>query len=183
MPFSEVKAHLSEIADRVEGQHERILVTRDGRPSFVLMSPDDLESIEESLDILKDAALMEYLRSARHRRGSTGLVPSTLTRMTKLDLLDSALHAPQTGFGEVEFYPEFVDKAAVLAVRIAKNHPCPAGNKRLAWQALTMFCALNGRGLEVPTGEVVETMVGIAGGDLDELAVARWLSDRISDSI
>jgi len=46
LPFSEAKAHLSELADRVEGQHERILVTRNGRPSFVLMSPDDLESLE-----------------------------------------------------------------------------------------------------------------------------------------
>ena len=39
LPFSEVKAHLSELADRVEIQHDRIMVTRNGRPSFVLMSP------------------------------------------------------------------------------------------------------------------------------------------------
>ncbi len=43
LPFSEVKAHLSELADRVERQHDRILVTRNGRPSFVLMRPDDLD--------------------------------------------------------------------------------------------------------------------------------------------
>jgi prevent-host-death family protein len=65
LPFSEVKAHLSEIADRVERQHERILVTRNGRPSFVLLSPDDLESLEETLDILKDDELMESLRRSR----------------------------------------------------------------------------------------------------------------------
>ena len=65
LPFSEAKAHLSELADRVEGQHERILVTRNGRPSFVLMSPDDLESLEESLDILGDDELMESLRRSR----------------------------------------------------------------------------------------------------------------------
>jgi len=65
LPFSEVKAHLSELADRVELQHDRILVTRNGRPSFVLMSPDDLESLEESLDILKDSELMESLRRSR----------------------------------------------------------------------------------------------------------------------
>ena len=65
MPFSEVKAHLSEIADRVERQHERILVTRNGRPSFVLVSPDDLESLEETLDILRDDELMESLRRSR----------------------------------------------------------------------------------------------------------------------
>lgn len=65
LPFSEVKAHLSELADRVERQHDRILVTRNGRPSFVLLSPDDLESLEESLDILEDDDLMESLRRSR----------------------------------------------------------------------------------------------------------------------
>ena len=65
MPFSEVKAHLSELADRVELQHDRILVTRNGRPSFVLVSPDDLESLEETLDILRDDELMESLRRSR----------------------------------------------------------------------------------------------------------------------
>lgn len=56
-------------------------------------------------------------------------------------MLRSALHASHAGFGEAEFCPEFADKAAVLAMRIAKNHPLPDGNKRLARQALTMFCA------------------------------------------
>ena len=64
LPFSQVKAHLSELADRVEGQHDRILVTRNGRPSFVLMSPDDLESLEESLDILRDDELRKSRREA-----------------------------------------------------------------------------------------------------------------------
>jgi prevent-host-death family protein len=65
LPFSEVKTHLSELADRVEAQHDRILVTRNGRHSFVIMSPDDLESLEESLDILRDDELMESLRRSR----------------------------------------------------------------------------------------------------------------------
>jgi antitoxin YefM len=65
LPFSEVKAHLSEIADRVELEHDRIMVTRNGRPSFVLMSPDDLESLEETLDIIRDDELMESLRRSR----------------------------------------------------------------------------------------------------------------------
>lgn len=65
LPFSEAKTHLSELADRVEGQHDRILVTRNGRPSFVLVSPDDLDSLEESLDILKDDELMSSLRQSR----------------------------------------------------------------------------------------------------------------------
>lgn len=65
LPFSEVKAHLSEVADRVELEHDRIMVTRNGRPSFVLMSPDDLESLEETLEIMRDDELMESLRRSR----------------------------------------------------------------------------------------------------------------------
>ena len=57
VPLSEAKAHLSELADRVEREHERILVTRNGRPSFVLISADDLESLEESLESLESLAI------------------------------------------------------------------------------------------------------------------------------
>ena len=74
MPFSEAKARLSELADRVEGQHERIVVTRHGRPSFVLMSPDDLESLEETLDILQDDELMASLRLSRQQAAEGQLV-------------------------------------------------------------------------------------------------------------
>ena len=63
--FSEAKAHLSELAERVENEHDRILVTRNGRPSFVLISPDDLESLEETLDIIRDPALMASIARSR----------------------------------------------------------------------------------------------------------------------
>jgi antitoxin YefM len=65
IPFSDAKAHLSELADRVEKQHERILVTRNGRPSFVLVSADDLESLEETVDILRDRPLMASIRRSQ----------------------------------------------------------------------------------------------------------------------
>ena len=62
LPFSEVQANLSEMADRVEREHDRIFVTRNGRPSFVLINPDDLESLEETLDIVRDDELVDSLR-------------------------------------------------------------------------------------------------------------------------
>ena len=61
-----------------------------------------------------------------------------------LDLADSALHAASAGFGDDDFYLDFVDKAAVLIVRLAKNHPLPDGNKRAAWVALRLFVDING---------------------------------------
>lgn len=62
LPLSHVKAHLSEIADRVEDQHDRVVVTRRGRPAAVLVSPDDLESLEETLAVLSDPELMRQIR-------------------------------------------------------------------------------------------------------------------------
>lgn len=62
LPLSYVKAHLSELADRVEGEHERVVVTRKGRPAAVLLSPDDLESLEETLAVLSDPELMARIR-------------------------------------------------------------------------------------------------------------------------
>ena len=75
LPFSEVKAHLSALADRVEQEHERILVTRNGRPSFVLVSMDDLESLEESLDILRDEDLMASIRRSRQEASEGERLP------------------------------------------------------------------------------------------------------------
>jgi antitoxin YefM len=54
MPLADVKAHLSELVSRVYGQHERVTVTVHGRPSAVLVSVDDLESLEETIAILSD---------------------------------------------------------------------------------------------------------------------------------
>jgi prevent-host-death family protein len=62
LPLSEVKARLSELVDRVVEEHERIVITRNGRPAAVLLSPDDLESLEETLAVMSDPDLMESVR-------------------------------------------------------------------------------------------------------------------------
>ena len=66
----------------------------------------------------------------------TGIDAATLIKASRVELADSALHAPQAGFGDTDFYPDVFDKAAVLACRIAWNHPLPDGNKRAAWACL-----------------------------------------------
>lgn len=54
VPISEAKARLSELARRVRQQHERITFTRNGEPEAVLLSVDDLEGLEMTLEILSD---------------------------------------------------------------------------------------------------------------------------------
>jgi len=65
LPLSEVKAKLSEVVDRVEHTHDRITVTRNGRPAAVLINPDELASLEETLDLLSDPAAMAELEVAK----------------------------------------------------------------------------------------------------------------------
>jgi prophage maintenance system killer protein len=42
---------------------------------------------------------------------------------------------PLAGFGDQDFYPDLIDKAAVLTCRLGWNHPLPDGNKRGADRA------------------------------------------------
>jgi len=107
----------------------------------------------------------------------TGLEPITIMRVANLDLADSALHAPAAGFGDMEFYPDFVDKASVLIVRLARNHPLPDGNKRAAWIALRVFIEINHwRWVERPSVDEAErAVVAIASGEWDEHRAAEWL--------
>ncbi|MHB8512470.1 MAG: type II toxin-antitoxin system Phd/YefM family antitoxin [Actinomycetota bacterium] len=65
LPLAEIKAHLSEVVDRVETHHSRITLTRKGKPAAVLISPDDLAALEETLDILSDPKAVADIRKAR----------------------------------------------------------------------------------------------------------------------
>lgn len=62
--LAETKAHLSELVARVGDQHERITVTVHGRPVAVLLAVDDLESLEETIAVLSDAAALHALGEA-----------------------------------------------------------------------------------------------------------------------
>jgi antitoxin YefM len=55
VPLSEAKAHLSELARRVRQHHERITLTRNGEAEAILLSVEDLEGLEMTLEILGDA--------------------------------------------------------------------------------------------------------------------------------
>jgi prevent-host-death family protein len=60
----DVRDHLSEVIDRVEQQHDRVVVTRNGRPAAVILSPDDLAQLEATIDVLGDAEALADIREA-----------------------------------------------------------------------------------------------------------------------
>lgn len=64
VPLAEVKAHLSEFVQRVGTQHERVTITVHGRPAAVLISLDELESLEETIAVLSDDDLRRELAEA-----------------------------------------------------------------------------------------------------------------------
>ena len=109
----------------------------------------------------------------------TGVDRDVLVRISRVDLLDSALAAPSAGFGDYDLYPSLIEKAAVLGVRVAMNHPLPDGNKRLAWMAMVVFLDMNNADLETGDDDAVEMMMSVARGEIDERALGAWLSSRV----
>jgi len=65
LPLAQVKSRFSEMVDRVEHTQDRIVVTRNGRPAAVMISPDDLASLEDTLELLSDPVAMQELAEAR----------------------------------------------------------------------------------------------------------------------
>jgi antitoxin YefM len=63
-PLRAVRDHLSEVIDRVEFHHERVIVTRNGHEAAVLISPDDLAQLEETIDVLSDPDALADIREA-----------------------------------------------------------------------------------------------------------------------
>lgn len=63
-PLRTVRDHLSDFVDRAEREHERVVVTRNGRPAAVIIGYEDLASLEETLEILSDPEAMTEIREA-----------------------------------------------------------------------------------------------------------------------
>ena len=71
--LAEVKNRLSEVVDRIERSHGRVIITKHGHPSVVLMSLEDLESLEETLSILGNPRVLAEVHEAESevRRGKS----------------------------------------------------------------------------------------------------------------
>lgn len=79
--LANVKARLSAFVDSVHATHERVLITRNGEPAAVLISPDDLASLEETIAILSDPEAMAELAEADAAVRAGDVVPLDDIRM------------------------------------------------------------------------------------------------------
>src|ERR1700694_595427 len=71
LPLADVKNRLSEVVDRLEREHGRVVITKHGHPAAVVISVEDLESLEETLDIMDNAVLLNDIRQSLTELGTT----------------------------------------------------------------------------------------------------------------
>jgi antitoxin YefM len=75
LSLSEVKMKLSAVVDQVNTTDEEVVITKNGRPAAVLISPDEYEGWKETLAVRSDQELMNEIRSGLQqlKKGETKL--------------------------------------------------------------------------------------------------------------
>ncbi len=73
----DVRDRFSEVIDRVERERERVTVTRNGHAAAVIVSPEDLAELEETLDVLSDSDALADIREADAAYHSGNVVRGT----------------------------------------------------------------------------------------------------------
>ncbi len=100
---------------------------------------------------------------------------AAIRRLPGLKLAESALAAPFAGFAGSDAYPTLD--------HLARNHPLPDGNKRVALALTVLFLERNGRRWGEPDHDLdVATVERIASGGATSEAVIAWLQDRTSQN-
>ena len=62
LSLSEAKMKLSELVEAVYSTDEEIVITKNGRPAAVLISPEEFESWKETIEIASSPDLMEEIK-------------------------------------------------------------------------------------------------------------------------
>lgn len=92
--------------------------------------------------------------------------------------LEAALARPQNKHA-YEIDSDLATLAAAYAFGIAKSHPFNDGNKRTAFLCAVIFLGLNGKDLDATEAEVVQAITALAAGSLSEVALAKWMRERL----
>lgn len=107
----------------------------------------------------------------------TGLPFETVKKVAQLNLIESAIAAPQSSFIGLDPYPELFEKAAILAFHLARNHALPDGNKRLAFLSAYEFCWINGYELEFDVDQAEQIFFGLAAGTVNIHELTIWIKN------
>ena len=104
-----------------------------------------------------------------------GIDARILERAVNTTLARSALAAPFASFSGQRFYEQPLQRAAVLASRIVRNHPLPDGNKRVALLLMDLYLEEQGYRLRATPRQIDRTFRALAGRELSEEGFLTWL--------
>lgn len=62
VPFSRARSELTQLLDDLMKRHDHIVITRNGLPAAIMMSAEEYEALQETVEVLQDADLMASLR-------------------------------------------------------------------------------------------------------------------------
>lgn len=92
-------------------------------------------------------------------------------------MLESALSRPQQR--EIYGDPDLCELAAAYLFGIAKNHPFVDGNERTAFAAADLFLYFNGLSVEADQQDVIQLVLMVAAGEIDETGAAAFFRDHV----
>lgn len=101
------------------------------------------------------------------------------TGVRDINLLESALARPFSGFGDVEFYPTPAQKAAALVESVVVNHPFIDGNKRTGYVLMRLMLMLYGKDINATQTEKYDFVIKIASGIISLTAIIDWIEEKI----
>lgn len=114
----------------------------------------------EAVDTFHAEQLLEH-------GGLTGIKDENALEAALARLINKA------AFGE----PTIYELAAAYLFGLAKNHPYSDGNKRTAFVAAYVFLRLHGWKVEATQGEIIEFVLAVAAGEIDEIGAAMFFKD------
>ena len=86
-------------------------------------------------------------------------------------LLESALAAPQSGFGDRYLHGDLFEMASAYLFHVVQNHPFLDGNKRVGTAAALTFLELNGVETKIPNQALAATVLAVAQGKIEKSAL------------
>ena len=95
-----------------------------------------------------------------------------------VELLESALAAPQSGFGDQYFHGDLFEMASAYLFHLVQNHPFLDGNKRVGTAAALTFLMLNEVETNIPNQTLVATVLAVAQGETKQSALAVFLRNH-----
>jgi death-on-curing protein len=93
-------------------------------------------------------------------------------------LLESAIARPRQHYSYSEKV-DIIDMAALYTSGIVQNHPFVDGNKRAGFLAGVMFLELNGFDFIASEQDVIQSVLALAAGDIDETGYSAWLRSNV----